>query len=160
NMDNNLAWLPPGLGLKPHAQPAMPFITFFETARRDGIREDKERFLGAEFSIQSFDQKIVLAVEHCLETNTTHVAVSRSINGIAKCHVIGRHCLGDCAGCAPDAEEPARYLLSRANFSEGAILRGIQIDVEGLLVGANLHLRIHMISLTAIYGGRKSRDTR
>jgi hypothetical protein len=66
NMDNDLAWLPPGLGLKPHAQPAMRFITLFETARRDGVGEDKERFLDTKFSIKSFDQKIVLVVEHCL----------------------------------------------------------------------------------------------
>jgi hypothetical protein len=44
----------------------MRFITLFETARRDGVGEDKERFLGTKFSIKSFDQKIVLVVEHCL----------------------------------------------------------------------------------------------
>src|SRR5438874_11507627 len=122
-MDDDLAWLPPGLRLKPHAQPAMRFITFFETARRDGIREDKERFLGPEFSIQPSDQKFVLVVEHRLETDTADVAVGQSVNGVAKCHVIGRHCLGDGAGCAAHAKESARYLLSRANFSKSAVLR-------------------------------------
>src|SRR5947199_3341296 len=101
----------------------MRFITLFETARSDGVAEDKECFLCAEFSIQSFDQKIVLVVEHRLETDTADVAVGRSVNGVAKCHVIGRHRLGDCAGCAAHAKESARYLLSRTNFSKSAILR-------------------------------------
>src|SRR4029077_7385904 len=101
----------------------MRFITLFETARRDGIGEDKERFLGPEFSIQPFDQKIVLVVQHCLEANPADIAVSLSVNGVAESHVIGGHGLGDCAGCAAHAKESACYLLSRANFSEGAILR-------------------------------------
>src|ERR1043166_6970088 len=101
----------------------MRFITLFETARRDGVGEDKERFCGTEFCVQSFDQKIVLMVEHCLEPDTADVAVGCSVNGVTECHVIGRHGLGDCAGCATDAKESARYFLSRANFSEGAVLR-------------------------------------
>src|SRR6266550_4416000 len=101
----------------------MRFITLFETARRDGIGEDKERFLSPEFSIQSFDQEIKFMIQHCLEPHTANIAVSRSVNCVAESHVIGRHGLGDCAGCAAHAKESARYLLSRANFSEGAILR-------------------------------------
>ena len=62
-------------------------------------------------------------IEHCLEPHTANVAVGRSVNGVAESHVIGGHGLGDCAGCAAHAKESARYLLSRANFSEGAILR-------------------------------------
>src|SRR4030095_13893804 len=149
-MDNDLAWLPAGLRLKPHAQPAMRFITLFETARRNGVGEHKERFLGSKFLIQPFDQKIVFVIEHFLEPHTAHVAVRRTVNGIAESHVIGRHGLGDCAGGTANAEESARYLLSRANFSEGAVLRRIQIDVESLLIGPDLHLWIHIISVAVI----------
>src|SRR6478736_3132535 len=101
----------------------MRFITLFETTRRDGIGEDKERFLCAEFSIESLDQKIVFVVEHCLEAHTANVAVGCSVNCVAESHVIGRHGLSDRAGCAADAKESSRHLLSRANFSERAILR-------------------------------------
>src|SRR5438477_7126310 len=101
----------------------MRFIALFETARRDGVAEDKECFLCAEFSIQSFDEQIVLMVKHRLKTDTADVAVGRSVNGVAKCHVIGRHGLGDGAGCSANAKESACYLLSRANFSKSAILR-------------------------------------
>src|SRR6516165_1372245 len=122
-MDNDLAWLPFGLGLKPHTQPTVRFITLFETARRNGVSEDKECLLGSKFSIQPFDQKIVFMIEHFLEAHAANVAVSRSVNGVAECHVIGGHGLGNRAGCTANAEESARYLLSGANFSEGAILR-------------------------------------
>src|SRR5206468_9684794 len=93
-----------------------------------------------------------------LETNTTDVTVPRSINRIAESHVVGRHGFGDRAGCAADAKESARYLLAGANFSEGPILGYVQIDLEGLLVVADLHLWIHTISLTAIFDRRKHRE--
>src|SRR5260370_3381921 len=100
----------------------MRFIALFKTARRDRVGENKKCLLGAEFSIQSFDEKIVFVVEHCLETNAADVAVSRSINRGAECHVVGGHGLGDRAGCAADAEESTRYFLAAAKFSEGPIL--------------------------------------
>src|SRR5262249_54918776 len=101
----------------------MRLIALFEAARRDGIGEDKKGFLGSEFLIQPFDQKIVLVIEHFLEPCAANVAVGRSINSVAERHVIRGHGLGDRACCTTDAKESARYLLSRANFSEGAILR-------------------------------------
>src|SRR5260370_18447219 len=100
----------------------MRFIALFKTARRDRVGENKKCLLGAEFSIQSLEEKIVFVGEHCLETNAADVAVSRSINRVAECHVVGGHGLGDRAGCAADAEESARYFLAGANFSEGPIL--------------------------------------
>src|SRR4030095_215780 len=155
-MNNDLVRLPAGLGLKPHAQPTMRFISLFETARRNRIGEDKERFLASKFSIQPFDQKIVFMVEHFLEPHAANVAVGGSVNGVAERHVIRGHGLGDCAGRTANAKESARYLLSRANFSEGAILRRIQIDVESLLIGPDLHLWIHIISVAVIDGAGKS----
>src|SRR4029453_13783594 len=141
-MDNDLAWLPPGLGLKPHAQPTVRFITLFETARRNGISEDKECFFGSKILIPPFDQKIVFMIEHFLEPHAANIAVGRSVNGVAESHVIGRHGLGDCADGAAHAKKSARDLLSRTNLCEGSILRCIQIDMESLLVSADLHLWI------------------
>src|SRR5262249_7960603 len=123
NMDNDLAWLSAWLGLKPHAQPAMRFISLFETARCNRIGEDKERFVGSKFLIQPLDQKIVLMIEHFLEPRTADVSVSRSVNSIAEGHVISRHGFGDCARSAADAKKSARYFLSRANFSESTVFR-------------------------------------
>src|SRR5438034_191422 len=117
--------------------------------------EHKKCFLGPEFSVESLDQKIIFVIQHFLEANTADVAIRRSVNRIAERHVVGRHGLGDRAGCAADAKESARYLLAGANFSEGPILGCVEIDPGGLLVGADLHLWIHRISLTAIFDRRK-----
>ena len=113
-VDNNLVWLPTRLKLKSHAQPAMRFVALFETARRDRVGENKKRFLGAEFSVEPFDEEIVFVIEHCLETHTADIAVRRSINGIAECHVVGRHRFRDRAGCAAYPKESARDLLASA----------------------------------------------
>src|SRR5215469_16665678 len=101
----------------------MRFIALFETAHCDRISKDKKRFLSPEFCVQSFDQKIVFMIEHRLEPHTANVTVGRSVNGVAECHVIGGHGFCDCARSAAHAKESACYLLSRANFSEGAIFR-------------------------------------
>src|SRR5262245_22865936 len=158
NVNDNLAWLPARLGLKSHAQPAMRFAALFKAARRNRVGEDKECFLGPEFSVESLDQKIIFVIQHFLETNTADVTVPRSITRIAERHVVGGHGLGDRAGCSADPKESACYLLAGANFSEGPILGCVEIDLEGLLVGADLHLWIHTISLTAIFGRRKHRE--
>ena len=103
----------------------MRFVTLLETACGNCVSKNKECLLGAELFVKPLDQKIVLMVEHCLETHTTDVAVCRAINGIAERHVVGRHGLGDGAGCAAHAEESAGYFLAGANFSEGPIFARI-----------------------------------
>ena len=121
----------------------MGFVALLEAARGDRVGEDKKCFFGPKFSVESLDEEIVLVIQHCLETHAADIALRRSINRIAECHVVGRHGLGDSARCAAHAKESARYFLSRTNFSERPILGWIQIDVEGLLISANLHLWIH-----------------
>src|SRR5690348_1986294 len=128
----------------------MGFVTLLETACGNGVGKNKECFLGAELFVKPLDQKIVLMVEHCLETHTTDVAVCGPINSIAERHVVGRHSLGDGACCAADPKESACYFLAGANFSEGSVLARIQINLESLLVGADLHLRTHTISVRSI----------
>src|SRR5260370_40743127 len=105
----------------------MRFIALFKTARRDRVGENKKCLLGAEFSIQSFDEKIVFVVEHCLETNAADVAVSRSINRVAECHVGGGHGLGDRAGCAAAAAEAQHYVLPGGNVSRGPTVDGVEL---------------------------------
>src|SRR5262245_23025877 len=121
----------------------MRFAAMFKTARRDRIGKNKKCLFDAEFLVETLDEEIVLVVEHCSETNAADVTVGWSINCVTECHVIGRHGLGDRARCAAHAKESARYFLARANLSERPILGWIQIDVEGLLISADLHLWIH-----------------
>src|SRR5215471_2222963 len=111
-MDDDLARLRSRLGLKTDAKPAMRFAAILKTARCDSIGEDEECFFGAEFLVETLDEKIVLVVEHRSKTHAANVTVGGSVNGVAECHIVGRHGLGDCAGCAAYAKESARYLLA------------------------------------------------
>src|ERR1043166_3014687 len=91
HVDDDLAWLPAWLGLKTHAQPAVRFAALFKTARRNCVCKNEEGFLRSKFRVEPFDEKIVFVLEHCLETNTTDVALRWSIDRVAECHVVGRH---------------------------------------------------------------------
>jgi hypothetical protein len=53
-------------------------------------------------------------------------------------------------------EKSTRYFLAGANLGECSVLTDVQVDLESLLVGANLHLWIHTIALAAISDRRKS----
>src|SRR5436190_13702827 len=118
-MDDDLAWLPSRIGLKTDAKPAMRFAAMFKTARSDRVGKNEKCLFGAEFLVEAFDKEIVLMVEHRLKTNAANVTVGGSVNGVAERHVIGRHGLGDRAGCAANAKESASHLLARTNFGEG-----------------------------------------
>ena len=133
----------------------MRFTALFKTPRRNCVCKDEKGFLRPEFCIEPFDKKVVFVVEHCLETNTAHVAMGRSINRVAECHVIGRHGLGDGASGAADAKKSARYFLAGANLCKRPVLGRIQIDLQRLFVGADFHLWSHTISLAAIFARRK-----
>src|SRR5215470_6269652 len=155
-MDDDLARLPPRLRLEANAEPAARFAAVFETPRRDGVSKHEKCFFSPEFLVEALNQKIVLVIQHRLETDTADVALRRSINCVTEGHVISGHGLGDRARRATDAKKSASDFLPGADLGEGPVLRRIQIHLERLLVGTDLHLRIHMISLTAIHGRRKS----
>ena len=79
---------------------------------------------------------------------TADVAVGRAINGIAHRHVVSGDGFRNRAGGAADAEEPAGDLLASADFGEGAVGRGIQIDAQGLLMRAGDFLRRHIFNVS------------
>src|SRR2546423_1649628 len=122
HMDNDLARLLSRIGLETDPKPAMRFAPMFKAARSDRVGKNEKGLFGAEFLVEALDKEIVLVVEHRLKTNAANVTVSGSVNGVAECHVIGGHGLGDCARCAAHAKEPASYFLARTDFSERAIL--------------------------------------
>src|SRR5205814_8802871 len=92
-----------------------------------------------------------------IKTNTTDVADRRSIYRVAECHDVGRHVLGNGAGCAADTEKSPRHFLSGANFCKRPVLGRIQINLQRLSVSADFHLRGHTISLPMIRCHRKPR---
>src|SRR4051794_4978441 len=102
----------------------------FEAAGGDGVCKNKKRFLPGKFFIEPFDKKIVLAVEHRLETGPADISVGRSVNGIAKCHVVCRHRLGDCAGGSANLEKAAGDFLTGADLGKRTVSFGVEVDLE------------------------------
>ena len=144
HVNDDLARVAPLLGLKAHAEPAVRFIVLLEAARCHGIGKNKKRALASELLVQALQQKIVLAIEHRLEPNATHISIRWSVNRIAKGHIVSRHRLGDRAGRAAHAEEPARHFLAGADLDKRPVLLRVQINLECLLVGLDVHLGVHM----------------
>src|SRR4051794_30709502 len=133
-MDNDLAACAARFGLESHAQPAMRFGMLLKTPGRNRVGKNEKRFVGPEFFVQPFDQKIVLAIQHGLETSPTDIPVGGSVDRVAKRHVIGRHGLRDRACGATHLEKPARYFLSSADLGKSAISLCIEVNLERLLV--------------------------
>ena len=156
HVDDNLVWFTARLGLKSHTKPAMRFTVLFETARRNSIGKNEKCLLNPEFCVEPLQQKIVFVVEHRPQTGTADVTVGRSINRVTEGHVVGRHRFGDGACRTAHTEKSTRYFLARANLGECAVLADVQVDLENLFVGANLHLWIHTIAVAAISDRRKS----
>jgi hypothetical protein len=158
DVDDDLARLRARLGLKSHPKPAVRFAAVFETTGSNCVGKNEECFFGSEFLVEALDQKIILVIEHRLKTDATDVALRRSVNGVAECHVVRGHSLRDRARRATYAKKSPGYFLSGADLGKSPILGGVEIDLEGLFVGADLHLWIHIISLTAIDRARKRRS--
>ena len=99
------------------------FVKFFNIAPQKPLPADALDFdseIVSPIIVQGYcDARAV--IQHFLETKATDVAVGRSINCIAECHVVGGHGLGDGACCAAHAEKSPRYFLTGANFSEGPV---------------------------------------
>src|SRR5437588_2984719 len=142
-MNDDLARLAAGLLLETDAEPAVRLVVLLETARRHRVGEHKKCAEAAELSIETLDEQFVFVIEHRLKTSAAHVAIGRSVNGIAERHVVSGHGFRDRAGSAAHMEKTAGHLLSGADFREGPVLLRIEIDVERLLVRAEIHLRVH-----------------
>src|SRR5213082_136286 len=142
-MNDDLARLAAGFLLETHAEPAVGLVVLLETACRHGVGENKKCAEAAELFIETLDEQFVFVIEHRLETSAAHVAIGRSVNGIAERHVVGGHGFRDRAGSAAHMEKTARPLPSGADLREGPVRLRVEIDVERLPARAEIHLRVH-----------------
>ena len=134
NVDEDLGGLGAGLGLEANAHPTVGFAGLEMAARGDGIGEYEEACGIAAPGFEAFEHELVLVLEHDLEALAADVAIAVAVDGVADDHVIGGDALGDGAGGATDAEEPAGDFLACADLGEGAVFAGVEVDAEGLLV--------------------------
>ena len=88
-------------------------------------------------SLEALEVQLVLVVEHRLQARAADVALGLAVDGVAHRHVVGGHALGDGAGGAAHAEEPAHDLLAGADLGERAVAARVEVDLEGLGVGVD-----------------------
>src|SRR4051812_21906850 len=146
NVNHNLAWLATGLVLETDAEPAVRFVVLLETARRHRIGKNKKCPDAAELFVEPLDQKAVLVVEHRLQPVAADVALSRSVDRVAKRHVVSGHRFGDGAGRAAHVKKSPCYFLPSANLGECPVLLRVEIYLERFLVRPQIHLRLHRSS--------------
>src|SRR5438046_5270632 len=159
-MNNDLARFATEFRLKTDSEPAVRFVVLLKTARRHGVGKDKKTALRAKLLIQPLDQQIVFMIKHRPETDAADITVGRSINRVAERHVVSRHRLCDCARGAADKKEPACDFLAGANFREGPVTFGVEINLERFLIRPDIHLGFHNFQDVGFYGSSKSSSWR
>src|SRR5436305_773637 len=118
HVNDDLTWFAARLGLKTNAQPTVRFIVLLEASGGYGVGENEKSAIAAELGIKAFHQQIVFVIEHRPETLAADVAIGRSVDRVAKGHVVGRHCLSDGAGGTANGEKAARHFLTSPDLGE------------------------------------------
>ena len=88
-------------------------------------------------------QETVFVVEHGFQSHAADITVGGPVNRVAERHVVGRYRLCNRSGSAADMEKTARHFLAGADLRERSVFLCVQVDLERLLVCANVHLRVH-----------------
>src|SRR5882672_142035 len=151
NMNDDAAVLIPRMALELYAHPTMAFVGALKVACRHGICESKESCAAAACRLQPLHIQLMLVIEHALEALPGYVALTPAINRITDGHVIRRHRLGNCAGSPAHLEEPACHLLSSADLGKRAVPQRIKVDLQRLLVRAQLRVSVCTLSLDTVW---------
>src|ERR1043166_845262 len=155
HVNDDLARLRAWLSLEAHTEPAVRFIVLLETARGHGFGKNEERAFPTYYRIEPFDEQVVLVIEHGEQALAAHITIGRSVNRVTESHVVGRDRFRDRAGRAADVKKSACDLLTGADLGKRAVLLRVQIDLDRLLIGAELHLSVHMDAVAAVSDRRK-----
>ena len=138
DVQDDLRGLGAGAVLEPDAHPAVPVVLARVALGGDGVGEDEEPGVLAALGGEAFVHQVVFVAEHRLDALAADIAAGGAVDRVRDGHVVGRDALGDRAGRAPDPEKPASHLLPRADLGERAVLRVVQVDLDGLLMRIQL----------------------
>ena len=138
DMQDDLGRLGAGTCLKADAHPAVPVVLARVALGGDRVGEHEEPRVLAALGGEPFVHQVVFIAEHGLDALAADIAAGGAVDRVGDGHVIGRDALGDRAGRAPDPKKPARHLLARPDLGEGAVLRVVQVDLDGLVMRIQL----------------------
>ncbi len=134
DVDDDLVRFGTRVRLETDAQPAVALGGMVVALGGDGVGKGEETRAPTAFFGQPLDEQLVLVFEHLVEALAADVARGRPVDGVGERHVVGGDRLGDGARRAADVEKLPGDFLARADLGERAVLGGIQIDLERLLV--------------------------
>ena len=136
-VEDDLARLITGMGLELHPHPPVTLVAPLVAAGHHGVGEREERGGVAAQVAEPVEVEAVLVIEHRLEPRRRHVTVGLAVHGVAHCHVVCRHRLGDGPRRAPDTKEPPDDLLPGPDLRHRPVPTGIEVYPERLLVGVD-----------------------
>jgi hypothetical protein len=136
HVDDDVGGFAAGVVLEADAEPSVAFLAPLVALGGHGVGEDEEARGSAPFGGQALGQEAVFVLQHLLQPRPADIPVGRAVDGVADRHVVGRHGFGDGSGGSAHAEEPPRDFLPGADFGEDAVFRGVEVDLERLLLGA------------------------
>src|SRR5205814_2961137 len=90
HVNDDLTWFAARLGLKTNAQPTVRFIVLLEASGGYGVGKNEKSAIAAKLGIKAFHQQIVFVIEHRPETLAADVAIGRSVDRVAKGHLVCR----------------------------------------------------------------------
>ena len=134
DVDDDLRGVGPRRALEANPQPAMRVVLAGVALGRDRVRENEEARLVATLGVKPLVEQAELVIQHREDALAAHVTVAGTVDGVAEGHVVGAYRLGNGARGATDAEKPARHLLARADFSEGAVDGRVEIHLQRFLM--------------------------
>ncbi len=143
NVQQELVGRAAGLQLKPETDPSVGVIGSGVVTRGDGINKRKEARMRAARVIQLGAQLRPLIVQHGFEALLGNIARTSAVEIVAHFLIVGRDGFGHGTGGAAYYQEPARDLLSGANFGEGTEGGWIKIQGERFAVAVELFDRRH-----------------
>ncbi len=140
DVDDDFARLLERRGLEAHAEPAVAVGRPLRALVATVSAKTKNRGAIAALLGEALLEQVVFVPEHGLEPLAGNITRRLAVDRIAERHVVGRHGFGDRTRGASRLEENTGDLLAGADLGDGAIIRSIQIDREGLAVGGKKFL--------------------
>src|SRR5262245_291368 len=135
HVDENIGWCATGLCLESVGESALAVLVPRIASRGNRVGDnEKDASIAARWP-EPFEKQRILTLEHRLESLAAHVAVALSIHRVAHRGVVCRDGLRHRSRGAADAKEPPRHFLTGTDLREGAVPRGVDVDLQGLLRG-------------------------